>query len=119
MTELIACLTSGKGTWLEVFKLVDHEAWERVFLITNNFGKERFRPRPRVELIIIDPNKSVAELADDIKKSLKGKLKGLEVALNLTSGSGKEHMAILSALLKLGLAIRFVVLGKEGEIIEL
>lgn len=119
MTELIACLTSGKGTWSDVFRLIDHEAWERVFIITNSFGRERFRPRERTELIVIDPRKPAVELSDDIKQSLEGKIKGLEVALNLTSGSGKEHMAILSALLKLGLGIRFVIPGPEGEIVEL
>jgi hypothetical protein len=45
---------------------------------------------------------------------LKDKIKGTEVALNLVSGTGKEHMAILAALLKLGVGIRLVALTKEG-----
>jgi len=34
--------------------------------------------------------------------------------VNIVSGDGKEHMALISALLKLGLGIRFVALTKEG-----
>ena len=34
--------------------------------------------------------------------------------VNLFSGCGKEHMSIMSAILKLGLAIRFVDLSESG-----
>jgi len=54
------------------------------------------------------------ELVEDIKKQLKDKISGTEVALNLVSGTGKEHMAILSAILKLGLGLRFIALTKDG-----
>ena len=46
------------------------------------------------------------------------KIKGVEVALNFVSGSGKEHMAVISAVLKMGLALRLVMPGKE-EVLEL
>jgi len=36
------------------------------------------------------------------------------VALNLVSGNGKEHMAILSALLKLGIGVRLMAVTKDG-----
>ena len=38
----------------------------------------------------------------------------METAVNLISGDGKEHMALLSALLKLGVGIRLIALTKEG-----
>ncbi len=41
-----------------------------------------------------------------------------EIALNIVSGSGKEHMAILAAVLKLGLAIRFITF-ENNKVIEL
>jgi hypothetical protein len=37
--------------------------------------------------------------------------------VNLISGTGKEHMAAISAVLKLGLAIRLVGVN-EGGVIE-
>ena len=59
-------------------------------------------------------NRRIGLIIEDVVKQLSGKLKGFEVALNLASGSGKEHMAIISALIKLGVGFRLVVLTKEG-----
>lgn len=114
MTTLIACLSTGKGTWGHVARLIAEENWEKIILITNDFGKEGFKPSRNTEFIIIEPDKFLPELIEDIRKGLEGKVKGTEVALNMISGSGKEHMAVLSALLKLGLGIRLIALTKEG-----
>ena len=56
----------------------------------------------------------MAELINDISKQLKNKIKDMEIALNLVSGSGKEHMAVLSAIMKLGLGFRLIAATKEG-----
>lgn len=114
MTELIACLSTGKGTWGHVSRLIQDGNWEKIFLVTNAFGKENFSPEKESEFIVIDPNKGLNDLRDDIYNQLKGKVKGTEVGLNLVSGTGKEHMALLSAVLKLGIGIRLVALTKEG-----
>ncbi len=113
MTSLIACLSTGKGTWGHVSRIIEDEKWDKVFLITNEFGKENFQQTKNTELIIIDSNKGLKELQKDIIEQLKDKVEG-EVALNIVSGTGKEHMALLSALLKLGLGIRFIALTKDG-----
>ena len=47
-------------------------------------------------------------------QKLKEKISGIEVGLNIVSGSGKEHMALISALLKLGIGIRLVALTSNG-----
>jgi hypothetical protein len=54
------------------------------------------------------------ELKEDIMGKLKGKLSDFEVALSLASGNGKEHMAMISALLSIPVGIRLVVYTKEG-----
>jgi len=113
MVELIACLSTGKGTWGHVNRLINEHEWDNVFLIANEFAKD-FKSEKKIELILINSDKFLSEIVEDIKNKLKGKIKGIEVALNLISGSGKEHMAILAALLKLGIGIRFVALTKEG-----
>ena len=113
MTSLIACLSTGKGTWGHVSRIMEDEKWDKVFLITNEFGKENFQNTKNTELIIIDSNKGLKELQKDIVDQLKDKIEG-EVALNIVSGTGKEHMALLSALLKLGLGIRLIALTKDG-----
>lgn len=115
MTDLVACLSSGKGTWGHVAKLIEDTSFENIYLITDSFGRDTFKTdRQNVNLVIIDPNKTISELADEVSNNLKGKLKGLDVAINLVSGSGKEHMAVISAILKLGFGIRFVAFTPEG-----
>lgn len=114
MTDLVACLSTGKGTWGHVNRLIQDNEWEQIFLITNEFGKENFTLEKKAEFIIVDVNKGIKEIRDEIAEKLKDRIKGLEVAVNLVSGSGKEHMAILGALLKLGMGIRPVALTKEG-----
>ncbi len=101
MTDLIACLSTGKGTWIHVKGVISGCEWDNIFLITNEFGREKFSSEKKVELLVVD-------------KQLKDKISGTEAALNLASGTGKEHMAILSAVLKLGLGVRLVALEKEG-----
>ena len=112
MTSLIACIGSGKGTWIELQKLIASESWDNVFLITNNYGKERFKSD--ATYILVDDLQPPHVLTPIIISQLKGKIKHTEVALNISSGSGNMHMAILSALLKLGLGIRLVAFVNSG-----
>ena len=41
------------------------------------------------------------ETYDEILQKLRGKINGTEVALSIASGDGKEHMALISALINL------------------
>ena len=114
MTILIACISTGKGTWAHVNKVIQDQDWSKIILIVNEFAKD-FNPTKKVEKILVNTNKTTTELADELKNQLQNKLKGeFEVALNMISGDGKEHMALLSALIKLGIGIRLIVLTKEG-----
>lgn len=114
MVCLVACLSTGKGTWGHVSRLIKDGEWEKIFLITNEFGKENFNNEKNAELISIDSRKGIEDLREDIKNALKGKLTGTEVAINIISGDGKEHTAIISAILQLGYGIRLMALTKDG-----
>ena len=114
MTDLVACLSSGEKSWGHVARLIKEQEWKKVYLITNDFGRKNFKAEKDVEFIVVDFQKPVFELIEDIRKGLKGKITDMEVALNLVSGTGKEHMAILSALLKLGVGIRLMAVTKDG-----
>lgn len=113
MTSLVCCLSTGKGTWTPVVKLIGSEDWDRIFILTNRFGKENFTSGKPVELIVVDPKKGIEAMRDTLLPHLKG-LRGTEVALNLESGTGAEHMAILSAILKAGYGFRLVSAGEAG-----
>ena len=64
MTDLIAFLSTGKGTWGHISGLIKGEKWDKVYLLTNDFGKEKFTAEENTELIIINSNASEEELRD-------------------------------------------------------
>lgn len=116
MPTLIACLSTGKGTWAEVTKIAQSQEWNKVFLITNQFGKDNYTPGKNTELVLIEsfPDTPTTIITEQIKKQLKDKISDFEVALNLASGSGKEHMAILEAVLQLGLNFRLIAVNRNN-----
>ncbi len=74
-----------------VSRLIQDHEWEKIFLITNEFGKENFNNQKNAEFILTNSTQPIKDLATEIQNSLKDKLEG-DVALNLISGTGKEHM---------------------------
>lgn len=50
---------------------------------------------------------------ETITKKLKDQITDFEVALNLCSGSGKEHTAVLEAILELGLNFRLITMNNN------
>lgn len=113
--ELIALLSSGKGTWGQVAGLMTHGEWDKIIVLGDEFAKS-FTHNKEFEFIQIDLSKKLKDLKDEFQKSLKGKTKGTEVALSIASGDGKEHMALISALINLPVGIRFAALTKDGVI---
>ncbi|MFC1686948.1 hypothetical protein ACFL0E_01155 [Nanoarchaeota archaeon] len=113
MPTLIACLSTGKGTWTEVTKIIKSQEWNKIFLITHEFGKENFKPNEKTELILINSFNEIDEISEEIKKQLKDKINDFEIALNVVSGIGKEHMAILKAVMELGLNFRLVTIKND------
>ena len=117
MTTLVASLGSGKGTWISLLKLIESTDWERIILIANPFFANKFLEKnylnpdkkDKTTVIILDSEKMNYNAAiNKLAKDLSDKIVGVEVALNLLSGTGKEHMIILASLLKLGFGIRLV-----------
>lgn len=113
--ELVALLSSGKGTWAQISGLMKYGEWDKVILIGDDFAKQ-FTHEKTFEFININLSQRIGELRDEFMKKLKGKIDGTEVALSIASGDGKEHMALVSALLNLPVGVRFAALTKEGVI---
>jgi hypothetical protein len=112
--ELIALLSTGKGTWAQAAGVINHGEWDKVILIGNDFAK-KFQTEKANEFIEFKSSR-LMELKDELVKKLKGKINGTEVALCIASGSGKEHMALISALLSLPVGVRFTALTKDGMV---
>jgi hypothetical protein len=113
--ELVALLSSGKGSWAQVAGLINRGEWDNILLVGNEFA-EKFSTEKKHEFIRIDTEKRIVELKQEVEKKLQGKIQGTEVALSIASGEGKEHMALISALLSLPVGVRFVALTQEGII---
>ena len=113
--ELIALLSSGKGTWAQVSGLIKYGEWDNIILLGDEFAKQ-FTTEKKSEFIRIDLNKKLQELKEEFQQKLKGKIDGTEVALSIASGEGKEHMALIYALINLPVGIRFAALTKDGVI---
>ena len=123
MTSLIACLTTGKGSWAQVNQLIRSQPWNLIFLITNDFGKQNYTPdattKDKTTMIVINDQLALHEIISHMVTALQNKITDLEVAVNMISGSGKEHMALLAALIKCGYGFRLVGVTAAGQYEEL
>jgi len=109
---LIAILGIGRGTWGHVNRLISEEEWEKILLISNDWGQQNFsavKPE-KCEWIMVN-NRSGFEV---IKEAIKEKLPENEICVSLISGSGKEHMALLAALKEAGKDYKLVILTGDG-----
>jgi len=113
MADLVTCIGEGKGTWGHVARVINEQDWDNVFIVTTDYFKDKFKVDKKFSMVVIDKDCTVHEMTDSLKEKLSGKLSG-DVAVNLVSGSGKEHMAILSTMLRLGVGVRLMALTKEG-----
>jgi len=113
--ELVCLLSSGEGTWAQVAGLMRHGNWDKIVLI----GDERIREfthEKDFEFIKTDFSKKLIDLKEFFTKKLKDRFNGMEVAVSIASGDGKEHMALISALINVPVGIRFTALTKDGVV---
>ena len=112
---LIALLSTGKGTWGHVSRLL--EAYETVHLLTNEFGAERFSAQG-VTLHTVLGGVEVELIKKRIIDALRPVVSSdLEVDVNLASGSGIEHMALIAALFELGVGFKLVYANEGVQVL--
>ena len=114
--ELVALLSTGKGSWGQVAGLIQKGEWEKIIVVGAPFAKEFSVPSVPFDFVEFDPEKPLISLKKDFEKKLKDKFDGMEVALSIASGNGKEHMALQSALLSIPVGVRFTALTKDGVV---
>ncbi len=121
MGQFIGLLSTERGSWTEVASLMNKPEFNEIFILTNMPGKSNFQApkNKKFTVFIFDFSKPANELTNDFKKALKGELKFGDIALNIVSGYGKEHMALICALLSLGVGLRFVTINNNNELLEL
>jgi hypothetical protein len=129
MAHLIACLGSGKGTWNDVNKIISSGMFDKVYLVTSDFGEKNYvrpgvKPEVKITLVKLDFEKASEDLVPELyiilkKHFMQDKVQDLDMAVNITSGTGKEHSIVISTLMKLGYGIRLVDLDKNWNILEM
>lgn len=115
--EFVALISTGKGSWGQIAGLINRGEWDRVVIIGDEFAS-KFKTEKNFEFVKVNLNQPISVLKDEFFNKLKDKFSGMEVALSIASGIGKEHMALISALLSIPVGVKFVALTKDG-IIEL
>ena len=110
--ELICLLSKDEGSWAQISGLMKYEEWDKIILIGSSLGN--FVHKKKFDFVKVDLNKKLVELKEEFSKKLKNKFEGMEVACSIASGNGKEHMALVSALINIPVGIRFAALTKKG-----
>ncbi len=108
MTSLIALISSGKGTWSQVNTIILEGKWEKIFLICSEFAYENYTSTLTNVIKLKLNEKNPEESFKKLSLVLKKQINDFEVAVNLDSGTGIEHMILISAILRAGLGLRFV-----------
>lgn len=112
--EFVAFLGNDKENWGQILALSKRVESKKVLLVKGK-NIEGFPLGKNCEFVNVDTNKTLLDLKKEIFDKLKPLLSGdFEVSLSLASGSGKEHMALISALLSIPVGIRLVAYTKEG-----
>jgi hypothetical protein len=109
--ELVALLSENKEGWGQVTGLVNHGEWDNIVIIGHSSARNAISKKH--DFIEIKGD-NIVTIKQNLVDKLKPLIKGTEVGLSIASGDGKEHMAIISALLSVPVGIRFSVLTKEG-----
>jgi len=112
--ELVAFVGEDKENWGQVTALLNRMEYAKAILIQNK-SAESFPANDKAKIIKVDTSQSIAQLTDELREKLKKEIsKEFEVALSLASGSGKEHMSLISALINLPVGVKLVVYTKDG-----
>ena len=111
--ELVALLGSDRESWGQVSALLNHGTWDKIILIKNSDNAD-FQAPDNAEVIEINTSLPLLALKKSIMDKLQGKFSEFEACLSIASGNGKEHMALISALLSLPIGIRLVAFTQNG-----
>ncbi|MBM3230149.1 hypothetical protein FJZ22_00635 [Candidatus Pacearchaeota archaeon] len=112
--EFVACVGTDEQNWGQITALLNRLEYEKAVLVVDAMASG-YPTNDTCTIIKIDMSQPLLPLQREIQDKLKKTVGGeFEVALSLASGTGKEHMAVLSALLNIPVGVKLVVYTKEG-----
>lgn len=110
MAVLVLCAADDKGI-KHAELLSKHDSFEKIILVCPSDFSDAIKADIEIKADLSMP---LAELSKELSSKLSKHVSGIEVAVSLYSGSGKMHMAVLSALLKTAFGIRLVAISPKG-----
>lgn len=112
--EFVAFVGKDTENWGQITALMNRIECEKIIFVQDRDSPD-FPINDKCTVIRVDSKVPLVELKEDIKIKLKPLLSGdFEVAVSLASGSGKEHMAFISALVNIPVGIKIAAFTKEG-----
>ncbi len=113
--KLVAYINQDTATYGQVSALINRLQDAEQILILKDKSTPMPFSNPICKSIDVDSSKDILSFKEEIQNALKPHLKeDFEVALSLASGNGKEHMALISALLTLPVGIKLTAFTKQG-----
>ena len=111
MKTIRVTLGVGKGTW-GIVKRICSEEWDSIIIFGNQWAKDTFKSDASFKWVVLDDQEDSCQLVDAIESVFESDLG--EIYINLSSGSGREHIALLSALVKNGKTFKTVCVCDDG-----
>lgn len=116
MSTLATILGTGKGTWHEVHELIKLNAFDKVIIFIDEWAAKTYRNEYSAVLVPIPENTSLDQLQDIMMQHLKAATSAdFDIAINIASGNGMQHTALIASALKLGVGIRLVTI-ENGQL---
>jgi hypothetical protein len=112
--EFVACIGQDTQNWGQITALLNRLEYEKAVLVVDGMASG-YPTNDRCTILKVDLGQPLLTLQQDLREKFKKTIGGeFEVALSLASGTGKDHMAVLSALLNIPVGVKLVVYTKEG-----
>lgn len=112
--KLVAFLGNDKENYGQVTALINRMECEKIILVKDKETSAPFNKK-NISLVDIDTKKDLLTFKTQLKEKLSKELgNDLEVALSIASGTGKDHMALISALLSIPVGIKLAAFTKKG-----
>jgi len=127
MAHLI--VSFGKDSADTVYSVIKSGLFDKIYIVADSLNVEHYvkphvQDNVKIVLLKLDYSKASEDLVPELylllkKHFMEDKVQDLDMAVNIASGTGKEHSVIISTLMKLGYGIRLVDLDKDGNILEM
>jgi len=112
--EFVVFLGNDKENWGQITALLNHLDCDK-FILVKDKSTLGFPTNLKCKVININSSSPLLELREEMHNALRKELsKEFEVSISLASGSGKEHMALISALLTIPVGIKLIAYTKKG-----